>query len=122
MVEVSSIQGDETTKSRKDSVELSTEDKRKVGGQEVAAEKLRSKLVQLQKGKEKDIFYSIKSKTEVTEKMTQIDSFMSRFPYKSCQRSIIGDLRRRRSLSERTYIRYRNKHIDRPSVLGEFNF
>ena len=122
MVEVSSIQGDETTKSRKDSVELSTEDKRKVGGQEVAAEKLRSKLVQLQKGKEKDIFYSIKSKTEVTEKMTQIDSFMSRFPYKSCQRSIIGDLRRRRSLSERTYIRYRNKHIDRPSVLGAFNF
>ena len=107
MVEVSSIRGDEITKARKDSVELSMEEKRKVGGQEAAADKLRSKLIQLQKGKEEDTFVSIKSKPEVTAaRMTEIETFMSRFPYKSCQRSIIGDLRRKRSLSQPAYMRY----------------
>ena len=103
IVEVSSIKRDEPSKSRKDSVELSMEEKRKFGGQEVAAEKLRSRLLLLQKGKEEDAFLSIKTKLPGPSKMTEAENFMARFPYKSCQRSIIGDLRKKRSLSQPGY-------------------
>ena len=83
------------------------EEKRKYGGQEAAAEKLKSRLLRLQKGKEEEAFTSIKSKPPVgPDRMTEVESFMSRFPYKSCQRSIIGDLRIKRSLSLPGYGRY----------------
>jgi len=104
---VSSIKKDKILDHRKDSVELSMEEKRRFGGQEAAAEKLKSRLLRLQKGKEEDAFTSIKSKPPVCpDRMTEVESFMSRFPYKSCQRSIIGDLRIRRSLSQPGFGRY----------------
>ena len=106
IVEVSSIKKDETDKARKDSVELSMEEKRVFGGQEAAAEKLRSRLVHLQKRKDEDVRTSVLSKFSDASKVTDVESFMSRFPYKSCQRSVISDLRRKRSLSLPRYSAY----------------
>ena len=105
IVEVSSIKKDEIEKARKDSVELSMEEKRVFGGQEAAAEKLRSRLVHLQKRKDEDVRTSVLSKFS-DSKVTDVESFMSRFPYKSCQRSVISDLRRKRSLSLPRYCVY----------------
>ena len=98
IVEVSSIKKEEDA-IRKDSVELSMDEKRKLGGQEAAAEKLRSRLSHLQKRKDEDLHSSILAKISGTSKTADVESFMSRFPYKSCQRSVISDLRRKRSLS-----------------------
>ena len=106
LVEVSTLTEDGV---RKDSVELSMEEKRTVGGQEAAAEKLKSRLLQLQKSKEEEKFTSIKPKLPGSAKMTEVDNFMSRFPYKSCQRSVIGELRIKRSLSQPCFGRYGNK-------------
>ena len=99
IVEVSSIKKDEADKARKDSVELSMEEKRAFGGQEAAAERLKNRLVHLQKRKDEDLRSSVLTKFSDASKVTDPESFMSRFPYKSCQRSIISDLRRKRSLS-----------------------
>ena len=99
IVEVSSIKKGELEKARKDSVELSMEEKRIFGGQEAAAERLKSRLVHLQKRKVDDVRSSVLSKFSEASKSTDVESFMSRFPYKSCQRSVISDLRRKRSLS-----------------------
>ena len=99
IVEVSSIKKDGSDQARKDSVELSMEEKRIFGGQEAAAEKLKSRLVHLQKRKVDDVRSSVLSKFSDASKATDVESFMSRFPYKSCQRSVISDLRRKRSLS-----------------------
>ena len=89
-----------------DSVELSMEEKRKRGGQDVAADKLRSKLIQLQKGPEVDSFKGLKQKDVVAVQRTELENFMSRFPYKTCQRSLTDEIRRQHSLSQPIYIKY----------------
>ena len=99
IVEVSSIYKDDVDLTRKDSVELSMHEKRRFGGQEAASEKLTSKLSRLEKRKEVEKFHTIKPET-TTGTLTESQYFMSRFPYKSCQRSVVGELRKKRSLSQ----------------------
>ena len=106
MVEFASDEEEEVAGPEDDSVELSMEEKRKRGGQDIAADRLRLKLLQLQKGPEVDSFKGLKQKDVVAVQRTELENFMSRFPYKTCQRSLTDEIRRQHSLSQPIYIKY----------------
>ena len=98
-----------------DSVAESMLSKRRRGGQEAAAQKLQKNLrkirmvVKMQTTKAHGI---VGTKKPVGKPigMSQMDAFMTRFPYKSCQRSMTEELRRKRSLSQQTITRNEYLH------------